>query len=131
MSKEHPPLLELDPTIVARFAATFLSRTDYYPRQKDNGAYFVVDRPIHMGVVMAHLKGIMTVGAYVLSPSSEAKWLCFDADDPEHWKKLKGMAQVLTTEGVISYLELSRRGGHLWLFTPPTKGKDIRRIGRQ
>ncbi|MEP7288461.1 MAG: hypothetical protein ABI947_22140 [Chloroflexota bacterium] len=131
MSKEQSPAPELDPTLIADFAATFVSRDDYYPRQKDTGAYFVVDKPLHVGVVMEHLRGVLTIGAYALSPTHEAKYLCFDADDPERWKKLKGMAQALTAEGVTPYLELSRRGGHLWLFTPPTPGKDIRRTGKQ
>src|SRR5690349_17510467 len=93
MNKEHSPLPELEPAIVADFAATFLSRTDYYPRQKADGGYFVVDRPLHVGVLMGHLKGIMTIGAYALSPTDEAKWVCFDADDAERWKQLKSMAQ--------------------------------------
>jgi hypothetical protein len=68
MSRETPAPPELDPNQVADFAATFLSRGDYYPRQKDTGAYFVVDKSLHVGVVMAHLRGVMTIGAYALSP---------------------------------------------------------------
>ncbi len=66
---------------------------------------------------MAHLHGDMTIGAYSLSPSDEAKWLCFDADDTERWDNLKCMAQALAEQGISPYLEPSRRGGHLWLFT--------------
>ncbi len=121
---------ELDPSLVAGFAQTFLSRDDYYPRQQDTGGYFVVDKPLHVGVVMAHLRGAQTIGAYALSPTSEAKWLCFDADDPEKWADLKRLAASLAGENVTSYLELSRRGGHLWLCTPPTPGKNIRRMGQ-
>lgn len=131
MRKEQTQPPELDPTVAADIAATFLSRGDYYPRQKDNGGYFVVDKALHVGVVMAHLRGALTIGAYALSPASDAKWLCFDADNTERWKDLKGMAQALSSQGVVSYLELSRRGGHLWLFTPPTNSKNIRRIGKQ
>src|SRR4051794_30782268 len=129
-SPERRGNMDVEVNTVAEFAGMFVSRGDYYPRQKANGAYFVVEKTLHLGVVMAHLRGVITIGAYALSPTNEAKWLCFDADDPEHWKKLKDMAQSLTAEGVTPYLELSRRGGHVWLFTPPTPGKDIRRIGR-
>jgi hypothetical protein len=131
MSKEKAPPSELDPHQVADFAATFLSRGNYYPRQKDTGAYFVVDKPLHVGVVMAHLRGMMTIGAYALSPTHEAKHLCFDADDQDGWSAIKGMARTLADDGVTPYLEHSRRGGHLWLFTPLTNGQDIRRIGKQ
>lgn len=131
MTPERQPRTELAPSVVAEFAATFLSRTDFYPRQTDVGGYFVVDKLLHVGVVMAHLRGVMTIGAYALSPTNEAKWLCIDADKPENWKKLIHMGQSLDAEGVPSYLENSRRGGHLWLFTPLIPGKDIRRIGKQ
>jgi hypothetical protein len=47
------------------------------------------------------------------------------------FSRLKQLAYDLKTRGVPSYLELSRRGGHLWLFTPPLSGADIRRFGRQ
>lgn len=129
--REHQPRTELDPTVVSQFAATFLSRNDFYPRQTDTGGYFVVDTPLHIDVISGHLKGVVTIGTYALSPTNEAKWLCFDADTPENWTKLRDMAQNLDAEGITSYLETSRRGGHLWLFTPPTQGKDIRRIGKQ
>src|SRR5260221_13249021 len=119
---------ELDPAHIAEFAATFLSRDDFYPRQTDNGGYFVVERALHVGVVKAHLKGIMTIGAYALSPTSEAKWLCIDADDTQRWNQLKGLAANLNSQGVPSYLELSRRGGRPSLFTPPTPVKGHRRI---
>src|SRR5438105_10137119 len=32
---------------------------------------------------------------------------------------------------MTAYRELSRRGGHLWLFPPPTTGTDIRRFAKQ
>ena len=85
MSPARLQTQELDPTVISAYAATFISRDNYHPRQKDNGGYFVIEKRLHIGVVMAHLHGVMTIGAYALSSSDEAKWLCFDADDPEHW----------------------------------------------
>lgn len=123
--------MELDPTIVANYAATFLSRGDYYPKQLDDGSYVVIHKPLHIGVVMAHLRGTMTIGAYGLDPNGWAKWLCFDADTPERWDGLVGMAGALATSGIVPYLEPSRRGGHLWLFTEPIPGFQIRRFGKQ
>jgi len=121
----------LEIALAADFAKTFILRTDFYPRQKSNGAYFVVDKPLHPGVIISHLRGIITIGAYALSPTNEAKFLCFDADNTDAWRQLLDMAQSLVADHVPAYLEQSRRGGHLWLFTPPIPSKDIRRIGKQ
>ncbi|MCB9438376.1 MAG: hypothetical protein H6673_15480 [Anaerolineales bacterium] len=60
-----------------------------------------------------------------------AHWLCLDADDEAQWREVLKLAGFLAAEGVPAYLETSRRGGHLWLFTPPLKGSDIRRFGKQ
>lgn len=128
---EHKPKLELETTAVEKFADTFLSRRDIYPRQTDNGSYFVVEKPLHSGVVISHLRGSITIGAYALSTENQAKWLCFDADSPERWQQLTELAQDLSSQSITPYLEASRRGGHLWLFTQPLAGADIRRFGKQ
>jgi len=128
---EHPPEAELDDALLLKYMLTFISRTDCYPRQADDGSYFLVKRPVHNGVIAAHLRGHMTIGAYALSSEHTAKWLVLDADEPQEWQHLLTLADTLEQEGVSAYRELSRRGGHLWLFTPPTSGEDIRRFAKQ
>lgn len=128
---ERKPRIELDPNAAEKFADTFLSRRDIYPRQTDSGSYFLVEKLLHAGVVLAHLRGSITIGAYALDAESQARWLCFDADTPEHWQELTELAHTLTEQHVTPYLEMSRRGGHLWLFTAPQAGKDTRRFGKQ
>jgi hypothetical protein len=130
-SPERRTSHELDPSLVAAFAGTFLSRTDFYPQQNNCGSYGVVKRPVHVGVVMAHLRGSITIGAYPLSGEHLATWICFDADHDQIWHKLLTMANALERNGIATYREVSRRGGHLWLFTPPMTGQNIRRIGKQ
>src|SRR5690606_12079273 len=39
------------------------------------------------------------------------------------------LAAHLEQQDITPYLELSRRGGHLWLFTPPLAGMFARRFG--
>lgn len=41
------------------------------------------------------------------------------------------MADALERNVFVLYREVSRRGGHLWLFTPPMTGENTRRIGKQ
>ena len=59
-----------------------------------------------------------------------ARWLCLDADHDEDWLALLQLAKVLHQDDIPTYLETSRRGGHLWFFTPPLSGADIRRFGK-
>lgn len=128
---ERQPSQELDSAQLLAFILTFIPRTDFYPRQADNGNYYVIRKPLTERVVAAHLRGHITIGAYALSPDNKAKWLVFDADEPEHWHKLLTMADNLEQQDILLYRELSRRGGHLWLFTPPTPGAIIRRFAKQ
>ena len=73
----------------------------------------------------------MTLGAYVLDAQSQSRFLVLDADDAPDWRRLKALAGVLAEEGTTSYLEASRRGGHLWLFLEDGyPGEEIRGFGR-
>jgi hypothetical protein len=82
-------------------------------------------------VVQRHLLGVFpTLGAYALNKDSQAKWICFDADDDTEWHQLKNMAADLTRSSVTGFLEPSRRGGHLWLFTPSIGGLMARQFAR-
>jgi hypothetical protein len=129
--KEHTSIFELQPELLNAFQSVFMSRTDCYPLQLDKGSYISVKQPLTLSLIIAHLKGEVTIGVYALDTESRAHWLCFDVDDEDSFVVLKRLAQDLQAQGINSYLELSRRGGHLWLFTAPLPGKDIRRFGRQ
>jgi hypothetical protein len=84
-----------------------------------------------MGHLIAHLRGEITLGTYLLDQRGQGRFLVLDADDEPDWRRLKALAEVLTEEGAPGYLEPSRRGGHLWLFLPqPLPGADIRAFGR-
>ncbi len=131
MNPERPARVELDRGLVVAYGATFIPRDDLYPLQLEDGSYIVIKRTLHPDLIAAHLKGLITIGAYALDPESQAQWLCCDADDAETWAGVQDMARALTEQDIPAYLELSRRGGHLWLFTPPLPGVDARRLGRQ
>ena len=131
MGKERPTRAELDPQILALYAKTFILRRDLYPIQLDNGTYVLVQTELTGNTVAAHLKGYVTIGAYALDPHGWAKWICFDADDEKRWKGLLRLAKSLERASIAPYLESSRRGGHLWLFTAPIPGFQIRRFGGQ
>ncbi len=106
--------------------------------QLANGRYIQVHKPLTLGYVASHLEDyrnpelpITTIGAYALDENSQAKWMCFDADEEVQWNGLISLTVNLKSEGVPAYLEPSRRGGHLWLFIPPMPGVQARRFGNQ
>jgi len=116
---------------VETLAGTFIQRWDRYPRQGDDGAYFTVDKPLTRRHLFAHLRGDMTLGAYILDAESRGRFLVLDADDEPDRRRLAALAQVLEKIGCPSYVEASRRGGHLWLFfAEPLPGAEIRGFGK-
>lgn len=112
------PSPELDRDLALAYAATFIPRYDQYPLQLEDGTYVAIKQTLHPDLIVAHLKGIITIGAYALSPDGTAQWICLDADTGEQWNKLQQVSASLAKREAPSYLEPSRRGGHLWLFLP-------------
>lgn len=128
--REKPPSPELDRAILRRYARVFIPRQECYPIQTKDGRYLTIKRRFQLDYVQAHLKGIMTLGAYALDERDQARWLCLDADTPEQWVELLKMTRDLAQDGVTAYLEPSRRGGHLWLFFSPVPGVTVRKFGQ-
>jgi len=131
MRHERQAESHLTPESVRQFSSTFIPRSDMIPVQISTGRYVSVKKQLTPTLVDAHLAGNITLGAYALSPDSTAKWICLDADTDENWQKLRDLAWMLDLQSVPAYLETSRRGGHLWLFTSPLSGTDARRFGKQ
>nr|WP_281719784.1 CHC2 zinc finger domain-containing protein [Nitrosomonas nitrosa] len=131
--REHDHLVpvELKPEILNGYATTFIPRIDCYSKQQPKGNYITVYQPLERRLIAQHLQGQVTLGAYALDRESMAKWICLDADDEEQWQGLVALATTLQAQNITPYLETSRRGGHLWLFTPPIAGVFARRVAYQ
>jgi len=131
MTKEdlqHTP--ESEP-MATGLADTFIQRWDLYAKQLDDGSYICIREPLEQSHLVAHLKGEITLGAYVLDRNSQARYIMFDADEDAQFEQLVLLSKNLAEKGVPSYLEESRRGGHLWLFfSDPIPGKDARLFGQ-
>ena len=120
---------ELEP-LADGLAKTFIQRWDLFPRQLDAGSYVCIRKPLEQRHILAHLRGDLTLGVYLLDNNSQAKFIVFDADNPEQMDRLFRTARNLGDEDIPAYLERSRRGGHLWLFfQEPVPGKDARSFG--
>lgn len=109
---------------------TFLHRRDLYARQLDDGSYVCIRKPLTEQHVLAHLKGGITLGAYALDQAGLARFVALDGDDDSQLHSLICMNTSLHANGIPSFLEQSRRGGHLWLFLPrPKQGSIARSFG--
>jgi hypothetical protein len=97
-------------------AQRFVQRWDLYARQVDDGSYVCVHELLNVGLLFSHLRGEITLGAYLFNQEVKARILVLDADDPQGWERLGHLARKLAGEKIPAYLERSRRGGHLWLF---------------
>ena len=131
IGKEHLPIPELSPHLIEAFAKTFIHRHDCYPKQLENGAYVSIKDEFTTDLIYAHFRGEITLGTYALDDESMARWICLDADELDQWQTLKCATHKLEDAGIFPYLEVSRRGGHCWFFTPPLPGKIVRQFGKQ
>lgn len=108
---------------------TFFQRHDLYARQLPDGRYICIRQPLTPNLVSAHLQGKLTLGTYVLDSLDQACFVVLDGDDDPQFKALISLHRELGTS-VPTYLETSRRGGHLWLFfSEPVPGEKARAFG--
>jgi hypothetical protein len=106
----------------------FVSRRDDYAVQQVSGRYLRVNRPLTKIALRNHLDGAETLGTYVIDERGRSRFAVFDADSQDGLHVLLALQLRLAEDGVPSYLELSRRGGHLWvLFQVPALSSQVRR----
>jgi hypothetical protein len=78
--------------------------------------------------IRQHLEGKITVGLYAINPSTQrCKWVAIDADHKNAMEDLLKLQYHLTQDRVEPALEMSKRGGHLWIFlATPLLAKECR-----
>ena len=102
------------------------SERHYYfrPTKKGTGA------PVELTAetIRRHLEGEITIGLYAINPSSQrCKWVAIDADYKKAMEDLLKLQYYLWQDKVEPALEMSKRGGHLWIFlATPLLAKDCR-----
>jgi hypothetical protein len=68
--------------------------------------------------IRRHLEGQLTIGLYAINPSTQrSKWVAIDADYVGAIEDLLKLQYFLQQDNVEAALEMSKRGGHLWIFT--------------
>jgi len=98
----------------------------YYFRPNGKGT----DIPLMLTdeTIRQHLEGKITVGLYAINPSTQrCKWVAIDADYKNAMEDLLKLQYYLTKDRVEPALEMSKRGGHLWIFlATPLLAKECR-----
>jgi hypothetical protein len=98
----------------------------YYFRPSKRGT----DVPLMLTdeTIRQHLEGKITVGLYAINPSTQrCKWVVIDADYKNSMEDLLKLQYHLTMDRVEPALEMSKRGGHLWIFlATPLVAKECR-----
>src|ERR1017187_2962163 len=102
------------------------SSRHYYYRPKDKGTGPGLS--LTLDTIRRHLEGEITIGLYAINPATQcSKWMAIDADYEDSVTDLLRLSFYLTQDGVVSALENSRRGGHLWIFmAEPLPARDCR-----
>ena len=99
-----------------RLADLCIGRQSDYALQTAAGRYRRVGLPVSLSVVQSHLAGSCTMGTYLMDEQGQCFFAVFDADQAQGLEQLATLRRRLAGEGIPSYLEASRRGGHLWVF---------------
>ena len=87
----------------------------YYYQPKAKGS----EKPVSLtnDTIRRHLEGELTLGLYAINPATQrSKWLAIDADYKGAMEDLVKLQYYLSEDQVQAALEMSKRGGHLWVF---------------
>src|SRR5271157_6510327 len=91
------------------------STRHYYYRPKDKKAGQGLS--LTPDTIRRHLEGEITAGLYAINPDTQrCKWVTIDADYKGAMEDLVKLQYYLSQDKVQPALEMSSRGGHLWIF---------------
>src|ERR1700752_2210055 len=123
-------VLKARPEVVREYFRLFVNRRAFTIQSKkphpesDRHYYFrpketVTGKPISLSdrVLKQHLEGEITVALYAINPATQrCKWVAIDADYKDSMEDLLKLQYYLLEDKVQAALEMSKRGGHLWIF---------------
>ena len=122
--------IKASPRVVREYSRLFVNRGAYTlqslrPHPESGRHYYF--RPKAKGTgkelslsavtIRRHLQGELTIGLYAINPSTQrSKWVAIDADYAGAMEDLLKLQYFLQQDNVEAALEMSKRGGHLWVF---------------
>jgi len=133
--------IKATPSVVKAYSWLFVNRRAYTlqsprPHPETGRHYYFRPRAKHAGgpvsltatTIQRHLEGGITIGLYSINPATQrSKWVAIDADYDGAMEDLLKLQYHLLKDSVDAALEMSKRGGHLWIFMEkPTLARDCR-----
>jgi hypothetical protein len=131
----------VSPTVIHSYWRLFVNRQAYtvqsvHPHPQTERHYYFRPKKGWRGApprltrrtIRRHLEGKITIGLYAINPETQrSKWLVLDADYGDATTDLLKFEYELNRDGIQPALEMSRRGGHLWIFfAAPLLAKESR-----
>src|SRR5215467_4957279 len=109
------------------FARLCVGRRDTYAVQREDGRYVRVGERVTYARLWEHLAGRLTLGTYVIDEQGMCRFAVFDDDRADGLARLAEVQARLRGDRVPSSLEVSRRGGHLWVWLAcPVRASEVR-----
>ena len=122
--------IKASPSVVADYRSLFVNRLAYTlqsPRPHPESGRHYYFRPKASGTgeelsltaatIRRHLEGELTIGLFAINPTTQrSKWVAIDADYAGAIQDLLKLQYFLQEDNVEAALEMSKRGGHLWIF---------------
>ncbi|HWH60164.1 MAG TPA: hypothetical protein VN682_21230 [Terriglobales bacterium] len=123
-------MIKASPEVVRHYLALFVNRGAYTlqslrPRPGSGRHHYFRPKAKATGkglsltpaTIRRHLEGEITIGLYAINPATQrSKWVAIDADYPGAMEDLLKLQYSLQQDKVEAALEMSKRGGHLWIF---------------
>lgn len=103
-----------DRAVAEQYIATFAARDDAYAGWR-NGTWVCVKEPLTANVIGNAFTGGPPVSAYLMTPESDTHVAAIDFDSDDGLDLAKRLRAAMAERGVTGYVELSRRGAHLWV----------------
>lgn len=100
-------------SVLDPFIASCVGRRNDYALQLPDGRYTCMWTDLTYETLFYHLEGSQTLGTYVIDELNQCSFAVFDSDASTGLFDLAAVQMNLTTNGIASYLETSRRGAHL------------------
>jgi TOTE conflict system, Archaeo-Eukaryotic Primase domain len=122
--------IEASPEVVKDYTRLFVNRLAYTlqslrPHPESGRHYYFrpkakeTGKPLSLtpATIRHHLQGEITIALYAINPSTQrSKWVAIDADYEGAMEDLLKLQYSLQQDNVDAALEMSKRGGHLWIF---------------
>src|SRR5579875_2338742 len=117
----------IDEALIEAYGKLFVHCWSSYAVQQGDGRYWRVCAPLTGDLLAAHLRGLVTLGTYLLDEVHTCAFAVLDADGVDGLERLALLAGEWRAQGIPTLLEASRRGGHLWVhLTAPTLASQVR-----